>query len=263
MNYVLFLLIVIVCISPSLAFLSYPSLSPVRQCPFSLCKYELNHKSNKRTAANLIFANTITTVRNSKNDGNNEKSSNAPSNGPEFYRPGTRGPPHGGDMAYIESNVRRSASTFQSIRLVGGVECSNDVYARDPNAEIAQGCQYFYVGKVARCDGTVPNLKMAVARVWNLIEEHACRLRPVELGRGFGRLEVWVSKVGDRELEMTLTGNEGSIENDDEMGLVQMDRFVVGSEGVGLSEVGFMAEFVTNKGVGLSIRRDEEGRVIR
>jgi len=260
----LFFVMVIVCISPSLAFLSLSSSSSlVPHCSFSLRRHHLNHNNNRRAAANLIFATASTTIRNSNNDYNNDKSSDVPSNGPEYYRPGTRGAPPGGDMAYIESNVRRSASTFQSIRLVGGAECSNDVYVRDPNTKTDQACQYFYVGKVAWCDGTVSNLKMAVARVWNLIEEHACRLRPVELGRGYGRLEVWVSKVGDMELEMTLAGSDGSVENDDDMALVKMEQFVVGSEGVGLSEVGFMAEFVTNKGVGLFITRDEDGRVVR
>ena len=38
---------------------------------------------------------------------------------------------------------------------------------------------------------------------------------------------------------------------------------VEGSDRVGLSEVGFMAEVVTNQGVGLSLVRDGEGRVIR
>jgi len=173
-------------------------------------------------------------------------------------------------MAYIESNVRRSASTFLSIRSVGGVGCTNDVYVRDPDTKTDKGgdqgqvpmsSQFFYVGKIARCDGTVPTPTMAVARAWNLIEEHACRLRPVELGRGFGRLEVWVSKGrGDKELEMSLAGTG---DGDEEMALAKMERFVEGSEGVGVSEVGFMAEVVTNRGQGLYIIRDGEGRVMQ
>jgi len=173
-------------------------------------------------------------------------------------------------MAYIESNIRRSASTFLSIRSVGGVECTNDVYVRDPDAttgptaddDAAQvSSQFFYVGKIARCDGTVPTPTLAVARAWNLIEEHACRLRPVELGRGYGRLEMWVSKGrGDQELEMSLAGVG---DGDEDMALVKMERVVEGSEGVGLSEVGFMAEVVTNRGQGLFIIRDGDGKVVR
>ena len=44
--------------------------------------------------------------------------------------------------------------------------------------------------------------------------------------------------------------------------LVRMERIVEGSDRVGLSEVGFMVEVVTNQGVGLSLVRDGEGRVI-
>ena len=44
--------------------------------------------------------------------------------------------------------------------------------------------------------------------------------------------------------------------------LVRMERIVGGSDRVGLSEVRFMAEVVTNQGVGLSLVRDGEGRVI-
>ena len=51
----------------------------------------------------------------------------------EYYRPQSRGMPQGGDMAYTEENVRRAAETFKSIRQVGGVDCTNDVYARGRN----------------------------------------------------------------------------------------------------------------------------------
>ena len=68
-----------------------------------------------------------TTTNNNDNDNDNDINSY------EYYRPQSRNKPQGGDMAYTDENVRRSALTFQSIRNVGGVDCTNDVYARGKN----------------------------------------------------------------------------------------------------------------------------------
>lgn len=51
----------------------------------------------------------------------------------EYYRPQSRATPQGGDMSYTEENIRRSAETFKAIRKVGGVDSTNDVYARGRN----------------------------------------------------------------------------------------------------------------------------------
>ena len=174
-----------------------------------------------------------------------------------LYRPGKRAIPQG-DFAYTEANVRKSAETFKVIRDVGGKECTNDIYARNPAS-----FEYFYVGKVARTDGTV-TLNQAVSRLWNLIEEHATRLRPVELGREFGRVEVWTAP-GDTEFEMSqaFATSSGGSENAENMNLIKMDRFSDGTEQVKTFEVGFMAEVVTNMGKGFYIIRDDEGKVMQ
>lgn len=165
----------------------------------------------------------------------------------EYYRPGSRQAPQGGDMAYIEANVRRAASTFQSIRKVGGSECSNDMYARNADSN-----QFWFIGKIARCDGTV-TLRQAVSKQWNLMEEHACRLRPVELGREFGKVEIWAGR-GDSELEYS--------QGVDNCNLLKMNRFV-DIDGVSTKEIGLILEVVTNSGEGYYIERDDEGRVVR
>lgn len=107
--------------------------------------------------------------------------------------PGSRKAPQGGDTAYIRENILRQLDHYMAIRKVGGVDVVNDLYVRDSGSEI-----FWYVGKLAKC-GTV-TLEQAVQRQWNLIEEHAARLRPVELGRKFGSgsLEIW-SAPGDTE----------------------------------------------------------------
>jgi len=159
-------------------------------------------------------------------------------------------------MAYTEKNIRRSAETFLQIRTIGGAECTNDIYARSPGK-----FEYWYIGKVARTDGTVKDINQAISRLWNMMEEHACRLRAVELGREFGNVELWVAR-GDSELEMSQALGSGS-GSGDKMSLKKMERYAVGSEHVKALEVGFIAEVVNNDGKGFLIVRDDEGRVMQ
>merc|ERR1719330_531689 len=177
----------------------------------------------------------------------------------EYYRPQSRGAPNGGEMAYVEENVRRSAETFQSIRKIGGVQCTNDVYARGTNR-----FEFWYVGKIARTTGTI-TLQQGISRIWNLIEEHACRLRPVELGREYGSLEIWCSKTGDTELSLSQATATGNPKEDDAWSLMKMERNVLesGSKEVSALEVGFIAEVVTNQGQGFYIVRDNEGNLLQ
>lgn len=149
-------------------------------------------------------------------------------------------------MAYIKENVMRQMDHYMNIRKVGGTECVNDVYARNPKTN-----QFWFVGKVARCTGTV-SLNEAISRQLNLIEEHATRLRPVELGRAFGNLQFWTAP-GDTEVEAS--------ENNPNVRLELMQRYVEGCEGVDHIEVGFNAEVVTNQGVGFKVERREDGTV--
>ena len=93
----------------------------------------------------------------------------------------------------------------------------------------------------------------AVARQFNLLEEHACRIRPVELGRCFGKLELY-SAPGDTELPMS--------ENDVNIQLKKMPRTVEGVEKISIIEVGVNLDIVTNQGVGFCIVRNEDGCVL-
>ncbi len=188
-----------------------------------------------------------------------------------YYRPQSRAPAQGGRWAYTEPNIRRSAETFKNIRAIGGADCTNDIYARSISHP-SQSFQYWYIGKVARTDGTV-TLNQAVSCMWNLLEEHACRLRPVELGREFGKLELWAAK-GDTELAMSQAlgmgggsseggyGLEG-LKREESKNLTKMNRFTEGVDDVKEIEVGFIAEVVTNSGQGFYIVRDDDGKLMQ
>lgn len=161
---------------------------------------------------------------------------------------------------------------------MGGDDCILDVYARDPNqistdtsiatttamhvneeAEEKQKknkeqllIRYWFVGKVARCTGTV-SPEQAIARQYNLLEEHACRIRPIELGRYFGTIEMCMAP-GNTEVLMA--------QKDPCVRLQKVPRFVEGADEVALLEVGLNLEIVTNQGVGFCIYRDDDGDVV-
>lgn len=158
--------------------------------------------------------------------------------------------PAGGDVAYANENIMRQLRYFNDIRKVGGKDCIQDIYARDPNTT-GENVQYWFVGKVARCTGTVSS-GLAIARQFNLLEEHACRIRPVELGRYFGSLELYAAP-GDTE-PMTSTNDPG-------IRLEMVERCLEGSDKVPLLEVGLNLEIVTNQGAGFGIVRTEDGVV--
>ncbi|KAL3808457.1 hypothetical protein ACHAXA_008287 [Cyclostephanos tholiformis] len=167
------------------------------------------------------------------------------------FRHVTIGPhPKGGDVAYTNENILRQLRFYNNIRKVGGSDCIQDIYVRDPN-QVGEHIRYWFVGKVARCTGTV-SPELAVARQFNLIEEHACRVRPVELGRHFGNLEFFAAP-GDTEM---LTA-----QNDPSIRLQKVQRWVVGAKDVALLEVGLNLEIVTNEGVGFYILRTAQGVV--
>lgn len=92
----------------------------------------------------------------------------------------------------------------------------------------------------------------AVSRQFNLLEEHACRIRPVELGRCFGKLDLY-SAPGDTEL--------ANSQNDHTIRLIKMPRNVDGANNVNLHEVGLNLDIVTNQGMGFFIIRTEDGVV--
>jgi hypothetical protein len=171
------------------------------------------------------------------------------SNGDNSYlSPPSKRTPQGGDMAYIQKNIQRQMNTYQAIRDVGGSEAIVDVYAQSPLLPN----QFWYIGKLARTTGTV-TLQDAVLRQLVMMEEHASRLRPIELGRSFGKLQFWVAP-GDSELGCS----EGRVE------LVRVDRHAGydSSSRPSLKEVGFLPEVVTNQGVGFCIERNPDGTCI-
>jgi hypothetical protein len=161
-----------------------------------------------------------------------------------------RPPPKGGDVAYTNQNILRQLRHYNDIRKAGGKDCVQDIYARDPNTS-ADNTRFWFVGKVARCTGTV-SAEAAIARQMNLLEEHATRIRPVELGRSFGRLEFWFAP-GDSE---SLTS-----QNDIGTRLQKVMKTVEGSDKVPLLEVGLDLSIVTNRGAGFYIIRTEDGVV--
>lgn len=150
-------------------------------------------------------------------------------------------------MAYANENILRQLRTFNDIRKVGGKECVQDIYAKDPTP-VGNYFRYWFVGKVARCSGTV-SPEQAIAQQFNLIEEHATRIRPVELGRSFGNLEFYAAP-GDTELL-----------NDPGIRLQKIPRSADGADDAPLMEIGLNLEIVTNQGVGLNIVRTEDGIV--
>eukprot|EP00978_Attheya_sp_CCMP212_P015549 scaffold40075_cov52-Attheya_sp.AAC.1 len=117
------------------------------------------------------------------------------------------------DMQYIPVNVMRQNQNFVAIREAGGVEITNDVYARNPDS-----FTWWFVGKMARISDV--SVEDAVKRQWCLMEQHAANLRPLELYPQRGTLELWVAP-GDSELDIAY--NRPNIAFDQIMRVNQQD----------------------------------------
>jgi len=159
------------------------------------------------------------------------------------------------DMMYKPVNIRRQLKYFEAMRAVGGKDCVADIYCRDngsPDKKLKQ--TFWFIGKVARCTGTV-SLNEAVGRQWNLIEEHAARLRHVELGPSFKdlRLEIWAAP-GDSEMEMA----QNRLTTNMEM-MYRLEKSEW--EKVPLDEVGFEGELQDGE-EGLRVLRTDDGHVM-
>ena len=211
--------------------------------PTNRYRFYLPHLSRTHTHSIQKIKTTTTTTTTTTIAAQSSGSSHA--NNP--LPPGQRPPPQGGDMAFIRPNISRQMDHYLNIRNIGGLDAVNDVYARDPSTNI-----FWFVGKVARCTGTV-SLKLAVQRQWNLIEEHATRLRPIELGRKFGSLELWTA-LGDSELHIA-----NQIANYDMEQIERYENGVCDESVVRKIEVGFNCEVVTNQGEGFRVERTNEG----
>jgi len=150
------------------------------------------------------------------------------------------------DMAYTRDIIIRQAETYLAIRKAskGNLESiCNDVYVHDVKTDL-----FWYVGKVARC--STVSIQHAIASQQYLIQQHAGRLRPVELGRKAGELELWIApidselKVANGELELEKIEFDDAGDDDDDV------------RAVSLFEVGFNCEYVTNKGQGFFVKKN-------
>lgn len=161
-------------------------------------------------------------------------------------------------MAYIQVNIQRQMDTYSAIRNVGGLDCVRDVYVSSPLVLAAPSLQkqqatklFWYVGKLALAGVSVEE---AIARQRNLIEEHAARLRPVELGRSFGELEFFIAP-GDSETRV-----ENNLQRLELVPRVRLDDIDV--ETVARTECGFLCEVVTSMGVGFHVERAPDGSIL-
>lgn len=155
---------------------------------------------------------------------------------------GNRDPPPR-DMKYSIYNINRQREHYNSIREVSSKDLSNDVYARDPNTDT-----YFFVGKIARVSDVTP--ASAVARQYNLIEEHSARLRPIELYPSWGSIELWLAP-GDSELDVAYCKPD--------IRFIRVDREVDGSIEVPNSSCGFAGELYESNEEGFRTQRTEDG----
>lgn len=156
------------------------------------------------------------------------------------------GPPIPKDMRYVEFNVSRQNKNFAAIRAAGGVELTNDVYIQDP----FKPSIFWFVGKVARVSDV--SIEKAVARQYGLIEEHAARLRPVELYPKNGELNIYCAP-GDSEMDVAY--NRAHIK------FIKMERedAVEGAMEVKNVMVGYQGELYDEGEEGFRSERTEEG----
>jgi len=161
------------------------------------------------------------------------------------------GPPIPKDMRYIEFNIMRQNKNFLAIREAAGPELTNDIYVRDPDKST-----FWFAGKVARVSDV--SLEQAVARTYALIEEHAARLRPLELynTKQNGMLEIWTAP-GDSEIDVSY--NRPNVQ------FVKMSRsdVVEGADAVKNVAIGFQGEIYEGGEEGFRTERTEDGLPVK
>jgi hypothetical protein len=151
-------------------------------------------------------------------------------------------------MRYIPRNVQSQNQNFVDIRNAGGPELTNDVYVREPGSAV-----FWFVGKVARVSDIT--LEQCMARQWPLIEQHAARLRPLELFPKRGVLEIWTAP-GDSELDVAY--------NKPNIIFQKMERFVEGAAPIKKVMVGFQGEmYDEGPQSGFRTWRTEDGRAAK
>jgi len=154
------------------------------------------------------------------------------------------------DMRYIGFNIQRQNRHFVDIRTAAGGPnpLTADIYARSPTSTT-----FFFVGKIARISDVT--IERAVARQWGLIEQHAARLRPLELYKEWGNLELWCTG-GDMEMDVAYHRPKAVFTRMEKVG-------VEGSEVVRNVEVGFQGEIYDSGEEGFRIERREDGTPAR
>jgi len=152
------------------------------------------------------------------------------------------------DMRYIGFNIERQNRHFVDIRTAAGgpTPLTADLYARSSPTSTT----FFFVGKVARISDVT--LETAVGRQWGLIEQHAARLRPLELYKEWGNLELWCTD-GDTEMDVAYHRPKAVFTKMEKVGVEQ------GSKGVRNIEVGFQGEIYDSGEEGFRIERREDG----
>jgi len=153
-------------------------------------------------------------------------------------------------MKYLPANISRQQRNYQAMTSVGGSETISDVYVRNPSSQI-----FWYCGKVSRCTGTV-TLEQSIQRQWYLIEEHAARLRNLELGPHFGSLEIWTAP-GNSEMDVAYNRPHVKFEKHPRPA-TQEDVDAV-KKSVRLAEVGFEGEVYEGGEEGFRAKRSDDG----
>jgi hypothetical protein len=139
----------------------------------------------------------------------------------------------------------RQNNHFVAIRQAGGPTMTNDLYARDPDTDV-----FWFCGKVARISDV--STAQAVGRQFSLIEEHACRLRPLELFPKRGSIELWVAP-GDSEMDVAY--NRPSIQ----LEKMKTSSEVDGADSVKNILIGFQGEVYDTGEEGFRTCRTEDG----
>jgi hypothetical protein len=152
------------------------------------------------------------------------------------------------DMKYSERNVKRSHENFLSLRNIGGKDVCNDVYAKSPREKE----EVWYVGKIAKISDV--SLEDCIARQWNVIEQHACSLRPIELYPHRGNLELWTAP-GDTELDVAY--------NRPEVKMTKMEKYEVTPQQLKNNLMGFQGEVYQEGEEGFRSWRKTDGSPAR
>lgn len=149
-------------------------------------------------------------------------------------------------MRYTPVNIMRQHQNFVAIRDVGGSSVTYDIYARDPDTYT-----FWFCGKVA-CVTDV-SCEMAISRQFPLIEEHAIRLRPLELFSKRGFLQLWYAP-GDSELDVAY--NRPTIRFNPVTRPSQYDKEWMKTKTI---QVGFQGEVYNRGEEGFRTLRNEDG----